>query len=124
MVISIGVDVCDIERIATMLANRPGIAGRLFTERESMTPSGVRPAHSLAARFAAKEALIKALGGPLGLSWLEIEIITDGTGRPQFELSGAAAKAAADLGITRTHLSLSHDGGHAVAMVVCEGDPA
>ena len=124
MVISIGVDVVDIERVATMLAKRPGMAGKLFTERESMTPKGVRTADSLAARFAAKEALIKALGGPVGLSWLEAEVITDDSGRPFFELSGAIAEAASSLGITRTHLSLSHDGGHAVAMVVCEGDPA
>lgn len=123
MVISIGIDVCEIERVANLLTKRPGIASRLFTRRESMTAEGVRTASSLAARFAAKEALIKALGGPIGLSWLEIEVITDGTGRPSFELSGAVAEAAAGLGITRAHLSLSHDGGHAVAMVVCEGDP-
>jgi len=76
---------------------------------------------SLAARFAAKEALAKALGAPRGLSWQDAEVVTDDDGRPRFELRGAVSEAATTLGVARVHLSLSHDGGTALAFVVLEG---
>ncbi len=75
---------------------------------------------SLAARFAAKEALAKALGAPQGLHWHDAEVVSDGTGRPSFRLAGTVSAAAALVGAARWHLSLSHDGGMAVAMVVGE----
>ena len=73
-----------------------------------------------AARFAAKEALYKALGGGEGLSWQDCEVVTDGEA-VRFELRGSLARRAEELGVRRVHLSLTHDAGVAVAMVVCEG---
>lgn len=75
---------------------------------------------SQAARFAAKEALAKALGAPAGMSWLDCEIVTDSQGRPEFRVRGTVAARAAELGIATIHVSLSHDAGIASAVVVCE----
>lgn len=81
------------------------------------------PAQSQAARFAAKEALYKALSGGEGLSWQDCEVVPDEavSAAVRFELRGSVARRASELGVTRVHLSLSHDAGVAVAMVVCEG---
>jgi holo-[acyl-carrier protein] synthase len=76
---------------------------------------------SLAARFAAKEALAKALGAPSGLVWLDAEVTTDDDGRPRFEVTGTVAERAAELGVATIHVSLSHDAGIASAVVICEG---
>ena len=75
---------------------------------------------SQAARFAAKEALAKALGAPAGLSWQDAEIVTDERGRPEFKVTGTVAAKAAELGIATIHVSLSHDAGIASAVVICE----
>ncbi|MGK2351430.1 holo-ACP synthase [Cutibacterium sp. V947] len=115
MIMAIGVDVCDVSRWEAALKRHPGMARKVLTDAEVATPS-----RSQAARFAAKEALFKALGGADGLSWQDCEVVSDG-GVPQFELRGSLARRASDLGVTRVHLSLSHDAGVAVAMVVCEG---
>src|SRR5690349_20237540 len=97
------------------------LADRLFTEAERITPSGnPRSAESLAARFAAKEAVAKALGAPAGLHWHDCEVVTDPDGRPWLTVSGTVAQVAAERRINRWHLSLSHDGGIASAMVVAE----
>ena len=116
MIVGIGTDVVEIARIQQSLARTPSVRERLFTTAESALPD-----ESLAARFAAKEALAKALGAPGDLSWQDAEVVTDGAGRPRLELRGAVAARAAELGVARTHLSLSHDGGVAVAFVVLEG---
>src|SRR5829696_7536336 len=101
----------------------PLLADRLFTESERLTASGNRrPPESLAARFAAKEAVAKALGAPSGLHWHDCEIVSDSDGRPWLTVAGSVAAAAAERGIARWHLSLSHDGGIASAMVVAERD--
>ena len=89
---------------------------RLFTAAEAE-----RPVASQAARFAAKEALAKALGAPQGMSWQDAEIVTDERGRPRFEVRGTVAAQVAVAGITSIHVSLSHDAGIASAVVVCEG---
>src|SRR3546814_1964982 len=79
---------------------------------------------SLAARYAAKEALIKALGGSDGVHWTEIEVVSESAGRPRFSLSGSTAAAVSARGITHLHLSLSHDAGLATAYVIVEStDP-
>jgi holo-[acyl-carrier protein] synthase len=97
-----------------MVERRPGVVRRLLTPAEAQLP-----AESQAARFAAKEALAKALGAPAGLLWLDVAVQpTDG--QPQFVWQGTVAEAAERLGVTRHHLSLSHDGGVALAMVVLE----
>ena len=77
--------------------------------------------HSLAARFAAKEALAKALGAPRGLSWTDAEVVTGPDGRPELKVSGTVADAAVRQGVRRWHVSLSHDGDLATAVVIAEG---
>lgn len=123
MIIAVGIDVVLVERFVRALTRTPLLAERLFTEAERNTPSGnPRPHESLAARFAAKEAVAKALGAPHGLSWHDCEVVTDHDGRPWLTVAGTVAAAAAERGIARWHLSLSHDGGIASAVVVAEGD--
>ena len=114
-VVGIGVDAVLVERFVASLARTPGLEARLFTDGERG-----RPDESLAARFAAKEAVAKAIGAPKGLRWHDVEVHTEETGRPRLAVTGAVAEAAARLGIAHWHLSLSHDGGIAVAMVVAE----
>lgn len=115
MIVSVGVDVCSLERFAAAERRRPGLTGRLLTAREA----ALSPA-SRAARFAAKEALAKALGSPGGLAWHDAEVVRDETGRPSFALTGTVAARAALLDIQHIHLSISHDAGLATAFVVCE----
>ncbi len=122
MIVGIGIDVVPVERFAQALARTPGMATRLFTTTEQVTDSGTpRTAESLAARFAAKEALAKALGAPGGMAWTDAEVQTDADGRPSLVVSGTVAARAAVLGVTSWHVSLSHDGGIASAVVVAEG---
>jgi holo-[acyl-carrier protein] synthase len=121
VIIGVGIDVVPIARFAETIARTPSVADRLFTEAERLTPAGhPRTAESLAARFAAKEAVAKALGAPGGMLWHDAEISTDSAGRPHLTVRGTVAARAAELGITRWHLSLSHDGGIAAATVVAE----
>lgn len=115
MITGVGTDLVDVARFGRSLQRTPTLRDRLFTPAEA-----VLPVDSLAARFAAKEALAKALGAPAGLSWQDAEVVTDDDGRPRFELSGAVAARAAEIGADRVHLSLSHDGGMASAFVVLE----
>ena len=114
-VVGIGVDVVDIARFEKSLARTPTLSTRLFAESERDLPVA-----SLAARFAAKEALAKALGAPKGLLWHDAVVVTDASGRPSLDLSGTVAAAAELAGVVTVHLSLSHDAGSAVAMVVAE----
>ena len=95
----------------------PALRERLFTAGR-----GDRPLASLAARFAAKEALAKALGAPVGLAWHDAEVVSEESGRPRFELRGTVRGAGRGAGVRRhVHLSLSHDAGIASAVVVLEG---
>ncbi|MGI5147520.1 holo-ACP synthase [Plantactinospora sp. CA-294935] len=121
MIVAVGIDVVLVDRFARALARTPLLADRLFTEAERATGSGSpRSAESLAARFAAKEAVAKALGAPAGLRWHDCEVVADPDGRPWLTVSGTVAAAATERGVQRWHLSLSHDGGIASAMVVAE----
>ena len=125
MIVSVGIDVVLVEKFIRALERTPLLGDRIFTEAERLTTSGnPRSAESLAARFAAKEAVAKALGAPGGLHWHDCEVVTDPDGRPWLTVSGTVAAAAAERGITFWHLSLSHDGGIASAMVVSERIPA
>jgi holo-[acyl-carrier protein] synthase len=95
---------------------------RLFTAAEVERCGRSRaPSESLAARFAAKEALAKALGAPAGLHWQDAEVVSESSGRPLFTLRGTVAARAEEVGATSVHLSLSHDAGIASAVVVLEG---
>jgi holo-[acyl-carrier protein] synthase len=121
VIVSVGIDVVLVERFGRALERTPLLADRLFTDSERMTSSGnPRSSESLAARFAAKEAVAKALGAPAGLRWHDCEVVTDPDGRPWLTVSGTVAAVAAERGVSRWHLSLSHDGGIASAMVVAE----
>ena len=114
-VIGVGIDVVDLERFAESLGRTPGLAERLFTGGER----GLGIA-SLAARFAAKEALAKALGAPVGMHWHDAEIVSEESGRPVLEMRGSVLHRANDLGVVSVHVSLSHDAGIASAVVVLE----
>lgn len=116
MIVGVGVDVVDIERFAESLERTPSLAQRLFTPEERS-----RPISSLAARFAAKEAIAKALGAPRGMGWHDAEIVTNAAGAPSFVIRGTVQARADDLGVRMVHVSLSHDAGIASAFVVLEG---
>jgi holo-[acyl-carrier protein] synthase len=115
VIVGIGVDVVDIARFEVSLARTPRMAERLFTAGERSLPVS-----SLAARFAAKEALAKALGAPAGLIWTDAEVLPGDGGAPRLAVTGSVAAAAAVRGVQRWHLSLSHDAGIASAIVIAE----
>jgi len=126
-IVGIGVDAVDVARLRAILERRPGFAARFFTEAERADAGRAPdPAESLAARFAAKEAVMKALRTGLGgFALTEVEV-RRGTGRgakvgaPSLVLHGAAAALAAQCGAGRFHLSLTHTAEVAVAFVVAE----
>jgi holo-[acyl-carrier protein] synthase len=112
----IGVDVVDVERFERALRRTPALKDRLFGDAADDLP-----AHSLAARFAAKEAALKAFGGNIpGFSWLDIQVSGERGMQPKLVLGGAVAEHAAKSGVASSHLSLSHDAGVAIAFVVLE----
>ena len=115
-IVGVGIDVVQVDRLARALARTPRLAARLFTDGER----ALLRAESLAARFAAKEAVAKALGAPGGLRWRDAEVVSDDNGRPRLVLHGGVAEEAAAQGITTWHLSMSHDAGVATAVVVAE----
>jgi holo-[acyl-carrier protein] synthase len=113
----IGVDVVDLARFARQIDRTPALLPRLFAESERALP-----VHSLAARFAAKEALIKALGHSGTLTWRDMEIVSDVHGNPGFLAAGALDMALRARGIDRVHVTMTHDAGVACAFVVAEAD--
>lgn len=112
MIEGIGIDVVDIERFKSSLDRTPGLLEKLFTDAER-----IKPIASLAARFAAKEALAKALSAGKSLSWHDAEVINLESGRPAFLFRGKIADL---IDGANVHLSLSHDAGIASAMVIVE----
>jgi holo-[acyl-carrier protein] synthase len=122
VIVGVGTDVVPVDRFAAALSRTPRLADRLFTAEEQVTAAGGRrSAESLAARFAAKEALAKSLGAGGGMAWTDAEVVVDGDGRPSLVVTGTVAARAAALGVARFHVSLSHDGGIAAATVIAEG---
>ncbi|WP_026535426.1 holo-ACP synthase [Arthrobacter sp. H14] len=116
MIVGIGVDVVDLARFGRQLERTPGLRNRLFVPAERELSL-----RSLAARFAAKEAVAKALDAPAGMNWQDCWIGVDEAGSPLVEIKGTVAAAAEAKGVERWHLSISHDGNIATAMVVAEG---
>ncbi len=112
MIQGVGIDVVDIERFAESLKRTPGLLERIFTPQERELPIA-----SLAARFAAKEALAKALGAPTGLKWQDAEVIKSPGGAPSFVLRDSVAQV---VNGAKVHLSMSHDAGIASALVMVE----
>ena len=117
MIVGIGIDVVDVARFVATIHRVPGLRTRLFTPEEREMPET-----SLAARFAAKEAIAKALGAPPGMSWQDATVRRVAGAQPVVEVVGTVAARAAELGVSRFHLSISHDAGIASAMVVAERD--
>jgi holo-[acyl-carrier protein] synthase len=117
MIVGVGIDIVDLARFALSLERTPHLAERLFTPLEQRG----KP-ESLAAVFAAKEAVAKVLGAPGGLEWHDVELRHEDSGKPYLFVTGTVAAAAVERGVVRWHVSLSHDGGAAIAMVLGEGD--
>ena len=115
MIVGVGIDVCEIARFERVLDRTPSLRERLFTDSERDLPIA-----SLAARFAAKEALAKTLGAPPGLRWTDATVGRGEHGAPLLQVRGTVAARAQALGVTHWHLSLSHDGGLASAIVIAE----
>lgn len=115
MVIGVGVDLVDITRFEQHVSKTPKLLERLFLPSELDAPM-----KTIAGRFAAKEAFIKALGGSDGVAWHEVEITKNDSGKPEIKTLGVTAETVAAAGISSLHLSISHDSGMAVAMVVAE----
>lgn len=127
MVRAVGIDLCDVARLARALEGDAGarMRARVFTadEQAYCDARGAARLDSYAARFAAKEAVAKALGTGIGaaLPWRDVEVRRDADAPPVLRLGPRAAALAAARGIAHWHLALSHAGGMAVAMVVGEG---
>jgi holo-[acyl-carrier protein] synthase len=123
MIVGVGVDVCEVGRLRKAM-RRAGFRERVFDADEiRYCEAHARKELHYAARFAAKEALFKALGTGWGsgVGWRDVAVRGDGRTPPILELTGGAARRARALGMVRSHLSLSHSGDYAVAMVVLEG---
>jgi holo-[acyl-carrier protein] synthase len=116
VIIGVGIDVVDVARFGQTLDRTPRLRERLFTDEERNL--GL---NSLAARFAAKEALAKALGAPAGLHWTDATVLRGADGRPHLQVRGTVQARADDLGVHDLHVSLSHDAGIASAVVIAEG---
>ncbi len=115
MIIGLGIDVVDVARFGQTLERTPRLLDRLFIESERLL--GL---NSLAATFAAKEALAKALGAPVGLRWVDASVLRDEDGRPHLKMVGTVLARADVLGVRGLHVSLSHDAGIASAVVIAE----
>jgi holo-[acyl-carrier protein] synthase len=121
VIIGVGIDVVPVQRFESASVRTKQLIERLFTQAERFNAHGMaRTAESLAARFAAKEAVAKAMGSPGGMSWHDAQVVVEGTGRPRLIISGTVARKADELGIRNWHVSLSHDGGMASAVVIAE----
>ncbi len=124
MIVSIGIDIVEVYRIAETLQRTPRFGERVFTdaERAYCNAKGAAAAQSYAGRFAAKEAFLKALktGWRGKITWHDIEILSDDQGVPTLHISGEARTLFANSGATHMHLSISHTTEHAVAQVIFE----
>jgi holo-[acyl-carrier protein] synthase len=124
MISGIGTDIVAVERFQRFLdENNTALLQRLFTQYErDLCTKRKDSASCLAARFAAKEAFLKALGTGLrdGISWLDMEVVLNNLGKPDLLLTGRAYELFESQGLSRSFVSLSHDGGNAIAMVVLE----
>ncbi len=124
MIAGVGIDLCGIRRMEKLLQDGRFLA-RFFSaeEQEYIRGRGKAAAQSMAGIFAAKEALAKALGcGLSGGELAEIAVLHDDAGAPYYDLRGAYARLAAEKGVCRLHLSISHEGGMAAAVCAAEKD--
>jgi len=122
MIVGVGLDLAEIPRVARLIARwGDRFRGKLFTAGErAYAEARAHPAHHYAARFAAKEAALKALGVPAGLRWHDLEVVKEGGRPPRLALHGAARAAADALGVGAVHLTLTHAADLAAAVVILE----
>jgi holo-[acyl-carrier protein] synthase len=124
MIVAIGIDIIEVARIREVLARTPRFRERVFTaaEREYCDSRGAVAAQHYAARFAAKEAALKALqtGWRGGISWQDVEVASRESGAPYLILHGPVLELLNNSGATAAHLSISHTTEHAIAQVVLE----
>ena len=124
MIVSIGIDIIEVYRISETLARTPRFVERVFTEKERTycEAKGAASAQSFAARFAAKEAFLKALktGWRGKITWRDIEILNDEQGVPNLAVTGEAEEILKKTGANKIHLSMSHTTDHATAQVILE----
>ena len=124
MIVAIGIDIIEVARIREVLSRTPSVAQRVFTaaERQYCDSRGVASAQHYAARFAAKEAMLKALhtGWRGGISWQDVEVAAKTSGAPYLLLHGVVQELFTASGATKTHLSMSHTHEHAIAEVILE----
>jgi holo-[acyl-carrier protein] synthase len=120
--IGIGTDVVDLERFRLVLDRTPTLLDRLFTVGErALADSRRDPIPTLAARFAAKEAVMKVLGVGIGaIDWHDVEVVREESGRPRLVVTGRAAALAAAVGVVSWHLSLSHSALVAIAVAAAD----
>jgi len=127
-VLGLGIDMVRVERIERAVKRwSEGFTRRVFTEGELSYCMGQKhPAMHLAARFGVKEAVMKAFGTGWsgGVSWKDVEVVREASGRPGVVLAGRLKELAGEMGVTRTLISFSHDGGYAVAQAVITGEGA
>jgi holo-[acyl-carrier protein] synthase len=124
VIVSIGIDIIEVARIREVLLRTPRFTERVFTpaEREYCDSRGVVAAQHYAARFAAKEAALKALqtGWRDGISWQDVAVSARDSGAPYLIFTGEVLATFERLGATAAHLSLSHTSEHAIAQVILE----
>jgi holo-[acyl-carrier protein] synthase len=124
MILSIGIDIVEVYRIRDVIARTPRFARRVYTdaERQYCDSKGVAAAQSYAARFAAKEAFLKALktGWRGKITWHDIEVVSDVDGVPTLRITGEADTIIKNLGAAGVHISLSHTSDYAIAQVILE----
>jgi holo-[acyl-carrier protein] synthase len=124
MIVSIGIDIIEVYRIRETIERTPRFVERVYTERERKycDNKGAASAQSYAARFAAKEAFLKALktGWRGKITWHDIEVLNDDQGVPRLEISGEAREILEKTGADKIHLSISHTTEHATAQVILE----
>lgn len=122
-ILGLGVDICEIERMERALARHPTMRERVFTPEEiAYCDARARPAESYAGRFAAREAVIKALGGYRRRRWQDIAVTRSASGAPRVLLQGNAKRRADALGVTDVLVTFTHERTHAVAFALALGD--
>jgi holo-[acyl-carrier protein] synthase len=118
-ILGLGVDICEIARMERALTRHPTMRQRVFTPEEvAYCDSKARPAESYAGRFAAREAVIKALGGYRGKGWQEISVTRASSGAPAIRLEGNAKQRASALGVTEVLITFTHEKTNAVAFAI------
>jgi len=125
VILGIGLDLCEVGRIRRLLEkDRARFVRRVYREAEiAYCDARRKPEIHYAARFAAKEAFLKALGRGWRLGWTQVEVVRTPSGKPDLRLSGKAAEVAARRGVSQVHLTLTHTAETAAAVIVLEGNP-